>query len=127
MREDEAGGTPASQMNMTEQPLQLDAISPLVAALCDGTIGAQDFARLEQLLADDAAARRWYIDYMDLHDELFSNHCGGVQGRAAPGTPSGRRRRMMNAKRRMMNRAPLPRRRLVSPHLPVIRRSSRGS
>ena len=34
-------------------------------------------------MAHDPAARRWYIDYMDLHDELFASHFGGVQDAAA--------------------------------------------
>ena len=75
---------------MNEQPLDLDAISTLTAALCDGTLDGEGFARLEQFLADNPAARRWYIDYVDLHDELLANQFGGVQDEA--GFPHGRSR-----------------------------------
>ena len=47
-------------------------------------------SRLEQFLADNPAARRWYIDYVDLHDELLANQFGGVQDEA--GFPHGRSR-----------------------------------
>jgi hypothetical protein len=59
---------------MTEQSDQFDALSPLLAALCDGTIDAEGFARLERLLAADPAARRAYFAYMDLHGELTWDH-----------------------------------------------------
>jgi hypothetical protein len=73
-----------ADLKIIEQPLQFDAIATLAAALCDGTIDSQGFARLEQLLASDPAARRWYIDYMDLHDELSARHFGSVHGVAVP-------------------------------------------
>jgi probable HAF family extracellular repeat protein len=61
-------------MNRAEQPLPLDELSPLVAALCDGAIDDEGLARLERLLAADPAARRWYIAYMDLHGDLCWDH-----------------------------------------------------
>ena len=62
---------------MAEQPLEFEELSALVAALCDGTIDGEGFARLEQLLAADPAARRWYIAYMDLHGDLCWDHLPG--------------------------------------------------
>jgi hypothetical protein len=59
---------------MTEQPLQFDDLSPLLAALCDGTLDGDGFARLERWLATDPTARRWYIAYMDLHGDLCWDH-----------------------------------------------------
>lgn len=46
----------------------------LAAAMCNGTITADEAAQLDSLLADDAAARAFYNDYMFLHGELFSRH-----------------------------------------------------
>jgi hypothetical protein len=59
---------------MVDQTVQFDDLSPLLAALCDGTIGDDDFARLERLLAADPAARQWYLAYLDLHGELCWDH-----------------------------------------------------
>ena len=39
-----------------------DDLSMLLSALCDGTIEAEDFARLERRLEADPAARRWYME-----------------------------------------------------------------
>jgi hypothetical protein len=44
---------------------------PLVAAMCDGTIAAEDLARLESLLRSDERARLFYAAYMDLHGRLL--------------------------------------------------------
>lgn len=60
---------------MTAQDLQFDDLSPLLAALCDGSIGDDDFQRLQQMLLASAQVRTWYIEYMDLHGELL---CGQV-------------------------------------------------
>jgi hypothetical protein len=54
-------------------------LSPLAAALCDGTIDGEAFARLEELLLASPAARRWYIAYLDLHGDLSWNHLSGYQ------------------------------------------------
>ena len=95
---------------MAEQPLPLDEISLLAAAFCDGTIDAAGFVRLEQWLANDPAARQWYIDYMDLHDELCADHVGGLprhpsavqDAQLRPLSCAGART-MMNAESRMAN------------------------
>ncbi len=64
---------------MTDEKLQFDELSPLLAALCDGTLDREGFSRLERLLASDPAARRWYISYLDLHGELQWNHLAAEQ------------------------------------------------
>ncbi len=46
----------------------------LLGALCDGTLTADDYARLDALLANDDNARRFYNDYIFLHAELYSQH-----------------------------------------------------
>lgn len=61
--------------SMTAQDLQFDDLSPLLAALCDGSISDEDFLRLQQVLLASARARTWYINYMDLHGDLI---CGQV-------------------------------------------------
>jgi len=41
--------------------------------VCNGTIGAAEGRALDELLRDDAAARRVYTDYMWLHASLYSD------------------------------------------------------
>jgi hypothetical protein len=48
-----------------------DALWSLVAAVCDGTITAEEKARLEVMLRDSEAARLFYVAYMDLHGDLL--------------------------------------------------------
>ncbi len=43
----------------------------LLAALCDGELTDTQQARLEQLLGADAACRRLYLEYVDLHARLL--------------------------------------------------------
>lgn len=49
-------------------------IEQLAAAMCNGTITADEAARLDSLLAKDPAARAFYNDYFFLHGELYSRH-----------------------------------------------------
>ena len=51
-----------------------DDLDRLVGALCDGTLTADEYARLDVLLADDEDARQYYNDYMFLHAELYSQN-----------------------------------------------------
>jgi hypothetical protein len=51
-----------------------DELRRLVGVMCDGTITADDTARLDALLAQDEEARRFYNNYMFLHAELYSQH-----------------------------------------------------
>src|SRR3954463_9640633 len=46
----------------------------LLAALCNGTISADETARLDSLLEMNHDARRFYNNYMFLHAELYSQH-----------------------------------------------------
>src|SRR5262245_42394334 len=41
-----------------------DDLDRLVGALCDGTLTAEEYARLDALLAGDDEARRFYNDYI---------------------------------------------------------------
>jgi len=54
-----------------------DDLLDLAAAVCNGTITAEQHARLEQLLAADPAARQRYFDYLDLHLALGQTHAAG--------------------------------------------------
>lgn len=47
-----------------------DNLDDLLASLCEGTIDAADFARLEAILTASPDARRRYIQTMELHAEL---------------------------------------------------------
>jgi hypothetical protein len=46
----------------------------LLSELCNGTITADDIARLDVLLSNDVAARQSYNDYLFLHAELYAQH-----------------------------------------------------
>ena len=58
----------------------------LAAACCDQRISAEEHERLQLLLRSDAAARRVYLEYVDLHARL-GQHPGAV---SSPGMESGK-------------------------------------
>lgn len=45
-------------------------IAELLASLCDETISPEEMQRLDRLLCTDAAVRRQYMEYLDLHARL---------------------------------------------------------
>src|SRR5947207_12417589 len=52
----------------------------LLSALCDGELGDEQHARLEELLAGDVECRRLYLAYLDMHAHLLVQpHLGDVQ------------------------------------------------
>jgi hypothetical protein len=51
-----------------------DELARLIGSMCDGTLAAEDAARLDALLTTDAASRRCYNNHMFLQAELFSQH-----------------------------------------------------
>lgn len=53
----------------------------LVEAVCNGTIGAAQHARLQELLAADPEARQVYFDYLDLHLALKQSLGAAEQAR----------------------------------------------
>lgn len=55
-----------------------DELGRLAAALCDGEITAADARRLEQLASQSPEARRYLIDYLQLHGELHWDHALGA-------------------------------------------------
>jgi hypothetical protein len=59
----------------------------LLSALCDGVLDAQGHARLESLLAQDAAARALYLQYLDLHARLLVRPVPGAGQRRAEPAP----------------------------------------
>lgn len=51
-------------------PLPIEQLPQALNALCIGELGARDAERLAKLLRADRHARRFYIQYMDLHSAL---------------------------------------------------------
>lgn len=60
----------------------------LLGSLCDGTLTADDYARLDALLQGDDEARRFYNDYMFVHAELYSQHAATAEMTAPDGHQS---------------------------------------
>ncbi|MFI4859437.1 MAG: LamG-like jellyroll fold domain-containing protein [Phycisphaerales bacterium JB063] len=52
------------------EPLPIQQLPAALNALCAGQLGKQDAERLTALLESDVRARRFYIQYMDLHAAL---------------------------------------------------------
>jgi hypothetical protein len=48
-----------------------DRLTELTDAVCSGTISADDLCELQQRLGADPAARACYLDYFELHTELY--------------------------------------------------------
>ena len=46
------------------------SIAELLASLCDETISPAEMKRLDHLLCTDAAVRRLYLEYLDIHARL---------------------------------------------------------
>ena len=52
------------------------SINDLLTSLCDETISPEEMVQLDRLLCTDAAARRVYLEYLDLHARLSFGHEG---------------------------------------------------
>jgi ferric-dicitrate binding protein FerR (iron transport regulator) len=64
-------------------------VERLLSALCDGELTGVQQARLEELLAADAACRLHYLEYMDLHAQLLSHApFGEGRGKASSTEPA---------------------------------------
>ena len=55
---------------MTLDGQQYEELHKLIGALCDGAIDAEQFARLQAMLAADIEAQRFYVRYLDIHGAL---------------------------------------------------------
>jgi hypothetical protein len=53
--------------------LLLNEVQELTWALLDDNIGSEEFARLEQVLSDEDAARQAYLDCVQLHVDLHEH------------------------------------------------------
>jgi ferric-dicitrate binding protein FerR (iron transport regulator) len=53
--------------------LEQSEMDRLLSGLCDGTLGPEDLRRLGEQIAADPAARRQYLEYLDLHATLTSS------------------------------------------------------
>jgi hypothetical protein len=51
-----------------------EELNRLVGALCDGTLTAEDYHRLDEFVQADVEARRFYNNYMFMHAALYSQH-----------------------------------------------------
>ncbi len=69
---------------MSEKLAWHSELEPLAAALCDGELAASELARLEQLLSTSAEARRFLVQYLQLHGELYwEQAASAAEGRHA--------------------------------------------
>jgi len=57
---------------------QREDLVQLLEALCEDRLGRDGAARLEELVLADAAARQFYLDYVDLHGTLYWDTARGV-------------------------------------------------
>ncbi len=68
-------------MSVPSDPLE--ELGLLASALCDGQLAPDESARLEQLALESDEARRYLLDYVQLHGELYWQHAAAVR-EAAP-------------------------------------------
>ena len=61
---------------MPENENQFEGLGRLIAALLDGGLEEADRRRLEEILAGDPAAMKYYQDYLDVH--VLLHWQGGV-------------------------------------------------
>ncbi len=57
---------------MSEENSNLPRLHSLSNVVCDDLASAEEWHELEAILADDEAARSWYLDYCRLHVDLYS-------------------------------------------------------
>lgn len=58
-------------MNGSEKPFEnFDELSRLLSLVCDGELSGEDSARLREILNRSAEARRYFLEYVQLHAEL---------------------------------------------------------
>lgn len=56
---------------MSNQPANESEMNRLLSAWADDTLTDEDFHRLDQLLSHDEQARRLYVQFIDMHEELY--------------------------------------------------------
>lgn len=72
-------------MSFSEKPFEhFDELGRLLSLLCEGELSAQESARLREMLVHSPQARRYFLEYMELHAEL---HWAAGMGRQAEPTP----------------------------------------
>ena len=69
------------------EPTMNPRLDVLLSRVADEAATAQEWRELETLLAADPAARRRYVQMMDLHAELRARHAKASSPAAAPGLP----------------------------------------
>jgi len=55
------------------------SMNDLLTSLCDETISPEEMVQLDRLLCTDPAARRVYLEYLDLHARLSFGHEGSCK------------------------------------------------
>ncbi len=73
-------------MGDSEKPVEsFDQLGRLISLLCEGELSAEESAQLQQLLKRSAQARRYFLEYMQLHAELhWAAGMGREEKPAAP-------------------------------------------
>ncbi len=69
---------------MNLSPTLLQELNPLLEALCEERLTDAEFARFEQLLVEEPAARAYYLEYIDLHAALYWDTALAPQGDEDP-------------------------------------------
>jgi len=67
---------------------QFDELGQLAAALCDDEIAPQQMARLEELVRESPEAKHFFLEYVQLHTELYSDLAMGDRWNGPPAVPS---------------------------------------
>jgi hypothetical protein len=64
---------------VTQSIAHFDELAALTAALCDGEITSPQAQRLEALASQSEAARWYFLQYVQLHGELYWDHAAAVR------------------------------------------------
>ena len=57
--------------DLREKPEALEELGQLASALCEGHITPEEARRLEELAGESLEARRYFVQYLQLHGELY--------------------------------------------------------
>jgi hypothetical protein len=84
MYQSTAGGEGRS---MSHTNGQFTELWRLLEALCEDRLSRAEAARLEEIVLNDAQARRLYLEYMDLHGSLYWDAASGIGGGRSKALP----------------------------------------
>ena len=66
----------------------LNEVGQLAAALCDGELAPDEAVRLEQLVTDSDEAQAYFLQYIELHGELYWEQAASAEDEVLPGIPA---------------------------------------